>query len=74
MAVTETMIKNQCNMKLNNGTDTQGNVKTVNQSLGTLSDSGWDATKAMDIIEALSPCLSKSVYEIQHVVTNRLTD
>lgn len=74
MAVTETMIKNQCNMKLNNGTDASGNVKTLNQSLGTLSDTAWDATKAMAIVEALTPCLSKSVYEVQHVVTNTLTD
>lgn len=74
MAITETMIANKCNMLLNNGTDSSGNVKTVNVSLGSLSDSGWDATKAMTVIETLSACLSKSLYDVQHIVTNRIED
>jgi len=74
MAVTETMIKNQCNMKLNNGTDSEGNVKTVNVSLGTLSDSGWDAAKAYACANAIEACLSKTIYQVQHVLTNSLEE
>lgn len=73
MAVTETPIKNACNLKLNNGTSASGLVQTVNVSLGTLSEN-WDAQKAMNVIEALSLCLSKSVYEAQHVLTTQLQD
>lgn len=72
MAVTEQMIKNQCNIKLNNGTGADGTVQTVNVSLGTLSASGWDAQKAMTIAEALGRCFTKTIYDVQHVQTNKL--
>lgn len=76
MAITETMIKNVVQMRLNNGVDTQGRVTTVNQNLGTMSGnaSDWDAQKVYNIIEAVSPLLSKSLYEVYHVQTNTLTD
>lgn len=74
MAVSETMIKNVCNMKLNNGTDSEGNVKTVNVSLGTLSASAWDAQKAYACASAIEGCLSKTIYQVQHVLTNSLQE
>lgn len=74
MAITETMVGNKCNVLLNNGTSASGSVQTVTISLGTLAASTWDATKAMAVIEDLSDVLSKSVYSVQHVITNEVTD
>ena len=74
MAVTERMEKNVARMLLNNGTDTQGNVTTVTVNLGTLSDTGWDAEKAFNIMEAIEACLTKTIYQKQHVLTNRLVE
>lgn len=50
-------------MKLNNGTDSQGNIKTVNLNLGSLDVGAWNADKAMAIMDALSPCLSKTIHQ-----------
>ncbi len=55
------------NVQLNNGTDSQGNVRTVGVSLGTLSTTGFDTNKIATIIRALAPCFSKSVYSIEKV-------
>lgn len=70
MAITETMYKNTCRMALNDGTDSEGNVKSVNVSLGTMSDSGWDASKAYAIADAIESCLTKTVLRLEHVQTN----
>ena len=75
MAVTSTLDKIAVKMNLNNGTDAQtGAVKTVSVNLGSLNPETYDATKVMEIIEDLTPCLSKSVYSIQEVRTSTLTD
>lgn len=68
MAISETIYKNTCTLKLNNGTDSSGNIKTVNVSLGVLAGgaSDWNATKAANIVGALTPCLSLSLYQMTH--------
>ena len=74
MAVTTTLDKIAVKMNLNNGTDSSGNVKTVSVNLGSLNPSTYDASKAMAIIAAIAPCLTKTVYSVQEVRTNTLTD
>ena len=71
MAVTETNVKNAVTMKLNNGVDSQGNIKTVDVSIGTLSTTGsdYDKDKAFAIVNALTSCLSKTLYNTQHTAT-----
>lgn len=61
-------------IKLNNGTDSEGNIKTVSTSLGTLSTSGFDAQKAQNIINALAPCLSKVVYSRELTQVKYMSD
>lgn len=76
MAVVATPTKNAVYMVLNNGTDPEtGVVTTVRQSLGNLTEnmSNYDDAKAMAIMEALAPCLTKSFYSAQRVTTNTLT-
>lgn len=73
-SVTEVPDKEVVQLKLNNGTDPSGNVRTVNQNLGALNPNAWDATKVMAISEALIPCLSKSIYAVSHVKTTTLVD
>lgn len=69
MAVIETLTKRVFRMKLNNGTDDKGNVKTVNDTFPTLSISGWDMDKAVAISHAVSPCLARTVYSLELVDT-----
>lgn len=77
MAVVATPTKNVVYMVLNNGSDPQtGQITTVKQTLGTLTDvmADYDDAKAMAVMEALSPCLTKSLYSAQRVTTNTLTN
>ena len=64
MAVTSTPKKVSVSARLNNGLDGDGNVVTVGISLGTLSISGYDDAKALSVVSALEPCLSKEVYSV----------
>lgn len=73
MATTETVKKRAVTLALENGTDSQGNMKYVNQSLGSLSKDRWDGDKVMNIKDALAPCLSKTVGYVQTVVTSDMT-
>lgn len=76
-AVTETVTKNSIQVKLNNGTDpSTGQVRTVSGGFPTLSlePNDYDAQKVMNVIEALSPCLTKTVYSVQHTQLSDLTD
>ncbi len=68
MAITLTGTRTAVNIKLNNGVDQEGKLKTVNLNLGSLKASDFtseDCQKAMNIINALQPCLDKTVYSTQ---------
>ncbi len=71
MAVSELTLKHSVSVKLNNGTK-DGIVQTVSISLGSLDKDEWDAQKAMNIVDLMEPCLSKSIYEVQKTTTTRL--
>ena len=58
---TETLKKVSVSVKLENGRDTDGNMKYVGISLGTLDKDSFNADKALAIVELLRPCLSKTV-------------
>lgn len=78
MAVTRTLQKGTARLKLNNGTDpSTGQVRTVNQSMPSLTPEYTPATddeKLMAVIEALVPCLTKSVYSVEYIATYMLAD
>lgn len=59
--------------KLNNGTK-DGKVQTLNLSLGTLSTSGYDDQKAMNIVELMKPVISKDVYNVQETKVSILSN
>lgn len=71
MAVTETVTKEQVTMKLNNGTSASGTLKFVNLSLGNLSavPSAYDGQKVANLVEAIEPCLTKTVSSTLHIQT-----
>lgn len=74
MAVLSDLIGVTVNMKLNNGTDSQGQVKTLNQSIGKLNIDRYDDQKAMNIVNLAEPCLAKPVYEVRKVATSILSE
>lgn len=73
--VTETVTKNSIQVKLNNGSSA-GKVSTVNAGFPTLNTdtSTYDAEKVMNVVSALVPCLTKSVYAVQHTTVANLVD
>lgn len=72
MAVT-TRKKVLCNIVVETGTDSEGNLKTANVSLGNLSNSAWDADKALAIVYALGPCLQNTINNVQEVMTSTIS-
>ena len=70
---TETLKKVSVNLKLENGTDAEGNMKYVSVSLGTLNKDNFDADKALAVVTVLAPCLSKTVGSVEKTATSTLT-
>lgn len=66
MASTE-LKKVSVSVKLENGTDSEGNLKTVSISLGNLSKDNFNADKALAIVGLLGPCLSKTIASVEKV-------
>lgn len=60
MAV-ETIKSRAAKVLLEHGTDSQGNIKLVSLSLGTMSKDRWDADKVLAISAALEPCLNDTL-------------
>jgi len=75
-AVTESVTKNSIQVKLNNGSTATGQISTVNAGFPTLNTdtSTYDAQKVMNVVNALVPCLTKSVYAVQHTTVANLVD
>mgnify|MGYP006916030777 CR=1 FL=1 len=67
MAVNASLDKVSVNVLLNNGQTATGNVSTLSVNLGTLSTTGYDDQKAMNIVSMLGDCLSKPVYTTKRV-------
>ena len=77
MAITLTGKRTAISMKLNNGVDDKGNIKLVSLNLGTLKASDLtseDNQKAQNIINALTPCLSKTVYSTEKTHVDIMTE
>lgn len=70
---TETLKKVVCNVMVENGTDAEGNIKLVSFSLGSLSKDNFDADKALAIVTALRPCLSKTVNSTNKIETSTIS-
>lgn len=70
---TSTANKVSINVKLNDGVDETGSVKTVGVSLGSLSVSGFDADKALEVVNLLGACLTKTVYTVEKTEVTTLS-
>ena len=61
-------------MRLNNGTDAQGNVKTIGISLGSLNPATYDPDKVLAIVDKVENCLTKTVVYVQEFKTSTITN
>lgn len=52
-------------VKLDDGTDSQGNTKVVNLNMGSINASTFNADKALTIVDNLEPCLNKTVARVE---------
>lgn len=73
MATQVTTEKIAVNFKLNNGTTTTGQVKTVSVSLGKMDKDHFDADKIAAIATVIAPCFTKSVYKVHKVETSAIS-
>ena len=64
-------LKTTC--KLDNGTDSQGNQRTVSINFPSLSKVNFDEDCVLAIVTALEPCLSKAVLEIDKTEVSTIT-
>ena len=71
MAVENVTNKITVYMKLNNGTK-DGKTVTVNQTLPTMSLAYYDDDKAMTVVDAISPCLEKTLNGVEKLVVSKL--
>ena len=69
----ETLKKISVAVKVNAGTDSEGNVKTANINLPNLSELGYDADKALAVVSALAPCLNKTITAVEQTKVNTLS-
>ena len=74
MAVTEEIKSLKANMLMNMGVSSSGNIVTKSISIGTLNASAWDAQKAVNIINAVSDCLSQPLYSAESSKVYRLAE
>lgn len=77
MAVTESIRSVTARPVLNDGLDSSGNIVTINGSFGSaLSSSQFEEAtlaesnqKLLNIVSALEPCLSLTVYQVTKTTT-----
>lgn len=69
----ETAKKISVSFRLNNGTDSEGAIKTIGLNLGTLSVANYDDAKMLAIKELLAPCLSKTIYSTEKTTVSVVT-
>ena len=62
------------NLLLNNGTTSDGQVRTVPLSIVKINKDTFDADKALTVAGLIEDCLTKSVYEVQKVETSEITN
>ena len=72
MAV-KTLRKCAVNIVCNNGTDSNGNLKYAYFSIGNLSYYTYDVDKALAVVDALAPCLSKTIRRVEEVAVSSLS-
>lgn len=71
---TSTVEKIQCRIKLDNGTDAQGNVKTLSVSFPTVSVSGYTDARFLAVSQAVQPCLTHTIYSLEKITTEGVED
>ena len=70
---TRTLKKMSVTVKVNAGTDSEGNVKTASLNMPNLSELHYDADKALAVVSALAPCLSKTITAVEETEVNTLS-
>lgn len=79
MAVS-TLVRLTARLKLENGTDAEGNMKYVNQALGDLNESYYSSNTAEAINKlnairvAIGPTLSKTIGALETVATSEISN
>lgn len=77
---TLTLKKQTITVKVNAGTDSSGNIKTANLNFPNLSELAFEGgsasssyDKALAVVTALAPCLSKTITAVEGATTNTIS-
>lgn len=73
MSVQSVLEKVSVTMRLDNGI-VDGKQKYLTSNIATLSTTRYNDQKAMNIVELMKPCLSKSVLAIKKTEVSNLTN
>lgn len=77
---TSTLVRLTGRLKLENGTDSEGNMKYVNQALGDLNEAYYTSNQAEAINKlnairvAIGPTLSKTIGSLETVATSEISN
>lgn len=75
MAVVETALSQTATMKLQIGQSATGQILTTNVGIGTLGEpSTWDSQKALNIVNAISPLLDRSLHQFVRTTTTEISE
>ena len=74
MAVTSEVFRIRVVIKLDNGTNSFGEKRTISVPLPSLNKDAFDAEKVYAIVAALTPIFSKSVYYAHKTEESSITD
>lgn len=61
------LTQNVVYVQLENGTDDNGDMVLLDLPLGALSTPRFDATKALNIVMKLAPCMNKTINNVMLV-------
>lgn len=70
---TSTLKKVSVSVRLDNGTDADGNTITVGLGLGSINKDTFNADKVLAIVGVLEPCLNKTVDSVEKTEVSTIT-
>ena len=74
MAAVATMKRFAVNVKLNAGTNSNGDVKTKTVGMGNLNYTTATPEKILTIVDLMAPCLENEVYTVEQTEVKTLSN
>lgn len=70
---TETVKSVRVNVKLENGTDNEGNTVYVDLPLGNINKNTFNANRVISIVSVLEPCITRNIFSVEKITTSTIS-